>query len=333
VTIRIIKYILLLLPVSLLQGCFPEDEKVVPLDIELTDIPYSMYETQSWFRFSDMSVVAHNSFLDWDLGFESKGTGHRIILNTSRFMHAGNTNSQDFAGITSNICDTLVYDDSSGDLAKTAIGEWADFTDTLNPVFKKDVYIIDLGTDNNGVKYGYRKVTFDSFANNVYTLHFSNLDGTDDHLCEVTTDPLRSFTLFTFNNGGSRVSLQPPDSDWDICFTQYSTILYDDNNVATPYLVRGVYQNMNGVTAARDTINSFYSINAGNINDYTFSPAQDAIGYEWKDYKNDSYKINPNIFYIVKDLTGVYYKMKFAGFYNNTGEKGFPSFQCVRLTN
>ena len=72
---------------------------------------------------------------------------------------------------------------------------------------------------------------------------------------------------------------------WDLCFTQYSTILYDDNNVATPYLVRGVYINMNGTTAARDTINSFNDITANDISDYTFSSAQDAIGYDWKDYQ------------------------------------------------
>jgi hypothetical protein len=316
----------------LLHGCFPKDEKVVPLDLELIEIPYSMYNTQTWFRFSDMSVVSHNLFQDWDLGFQSDGAGHHVILNTSRFMHAGNTGLQDFNGITSNTCDTMIYDDSSGDPDKTAIGDWADFTDPVNPVFYRNVYIIDLGTDNNGAKYGLKKVIFDNFENNTYTIRFSNLDGSDEHISRIQADPLRQFTLFSFNNGGSVSDLRPPDADWDICFTQYSTILYDDNNVATPYLVRGVYQNMKGVTAARDSINSFYSISYGDIAGYTFSSRQDAIGYDWKDYQNDSYNINPNIFYIVGDLTGAYYKIKFAGFYNKSGEKGYPSFQCIRLT-
>ena len=69
-------------------------------------------------------------------------------------MHAGNTGSSDFYGITTNICDTMVYDDSNGDLTRTAIGNWADFSDPLNPVYPKEVYIIDLGTDNNGVHMG-----------------------------------------------------------------------------------------------------------------------------------------------------------------------------------
>jgi hypothetical protein len=325
------KYSIILLFLILLTGCFPKDHTVVPLDIDIVEIPYSMYDTQVWFNLHNMSVVSHNSFLDWDLGFESNGSDHHIILNTSRFMHAGNTGSADFNGITTNICDTMVYDASNGDLTKTAIGMWADFSDPLNPVYPKDVYIIDLGADNNGVPFGFRKITFDSYANNIYSFHFSNLDGTDEHYSEVLTDPDRSFTFFSLSDGGNTVPVQPVNSAWDLCFTQYSTILFDDYNVATPYLVRGVYLNMDGVTAVHDTINSFFDITSADIPKYTFSSAQDAIGYEWKDYKDDSYKINPGIFYLIKDQIGDYYKLRFTGFYNNSGERGFPSFQCIKL--
>ena len=326
------KYSLILLPLLLLTGCFPKDDLVIPLDIDLTEIPYSMYDTQTWFSLQNMSVTSHNAFTDWDLGFESNGPGHHIILNTSKFMHAGNTGSTDFYGITTNICDTMVYDDSGGDLNKTAIGDWADFTEPSNPVYHRKVYIIDLGADNNGVLFGSKKITIDSLVNNVYSIHFSNLDGSDEYHAEVVTDPERSFTLFSFSNGGSIVNAWPAGNSWDLCFTQYSTILFDDNNIATPYLVRGVYINMNGTTAARDTINSFYDITANNISDYTFSSAQDIIGYDWKDYEDNSYNINPDIFYIIKDQLGDYYKLKFAGYYNNTGERGFPSFQCIKLS-
>ncbi len=315
----------------LLTGCFPRDEVVVPLKLDIVEIPYSMYDTQAWYNLHNKSVVSHNSFLDWDLGFESNGSGHHIILNTSKFMHAGKTGSSDFYGITTNISDTMVYDDSSGDLSKTAIGTWADFSDTLNPVYPKRVYIIDIGADNNGVKLGYKKITFDSLTSATYSVHFSNLDGSDEHYADIVTDPSRRFTLFSFQNGGKVVPLQPADKDWDICFTQYSTILFDDKNVATPYLVRGVYINMSGTSAVRDTLKKFNDITSANIPDYLFSTAQDAVGYDWKDYKNDSYKINPNVFYVIRDQNGEYFKLKFTGFYNQSGERGYPSFQCIKL--
>lgn len=327
-----LKHILLLIFLSLLTGCFPKDDKVAPLNIDIVEIPYTMYEYQAWFSLRDMTVTSHNLFTDWDLGFESNGTGHNIILNTSRFMYAGNTESTDFNGITSNTCDTMIYDDSGGNLTKTAIGKWADFTNASNPVFPKNVYIIDLGSDNNGDHFGFKKVIFDHYANDTYFIHFSNLDGSDEHDFQIGTDPERTFTLFSFRNGGSMAPVQPVNSDWDLCFTQYSTILYDDNKVATPYLVRGVYLNPTGTTAAADTINSFYNITPHDVDNYILSAAQDAIGYLWKDYKNDSYKINPGIFYIIKDQRGEYYKLKFTGYYNNSGARGYPSFQVNNLT-
>lgn len=327
------KNIVFIISLSLLTGCFPEDKIVIPLDIDIVEIPYSMYDYQIWYSLKNNSVTSHNTFVDWDLGFESTGSGHHIILNTSRFMYAGNTGSTDFYGITSNICDTMVYDDSSGDLSKTAIGNWADFTDPANPVYPKKVYIIDLGFDNNGIPYGLKKVIFESFDNNTYTVHFSNINGSDEHNYQIIADPERSFTLFSFSNGGSIASVQPVNSNWDLCFTQYSTILFDDQNVATPYLVRGVYLNSAGTTAVADSISSFHDISAKDLNDYSFSSAQDVIGYSWKDYKNDSYKINPDIFYIIKDQTDRYYKLKFTGYYNNSGARGYPSFQIIEITN
>lgn len=325
------KYLIFILPLFL-TGCFPEDKIVTPLDIDIVDIPYSMYDYQIYYSLKDNAVISHNSFSDWDLGFESKGTEHRIILNTSKFMYAGNTGSKDFTGIITNVCDTMVYDDSAGDLSKTAIGNWADFSDPMNPVYTGNVYIIDLGTDNNGDAYGFRKIVFDSFVNNTYKIHFSNLDGSDLHSFQISTDPAKKFTHFSFSNGGTIVNEQPADNEWDLCFTQYSTILFDDFGVATPYLVRGVYLNTEGTTAAADTTRSFYDITANDTVNYTLSSAQDAIGYSWKDYKNDSYKINPDIFYIIRDITGEFYKLKFTGYYNHDGARGYPSFQITNLS-
>src|SRR5450759_3380616 len=229
-----------------LTSCFREDFPVVPSAIEIVEIPYSMYDYQIWYSLQNNSVTSYNSFTDWDLGFESNGPGHHIILNSSRFMHVGNTGSADFTGITSNVSDTMIFDDSTGDLNKTAIGNWANFTDPVNPVFPKKVYIIDLGSDNNGISYGLKKVVFDHFENNTYSIRFSNIDGSDERNFQVGTDSKRSFTLFSFRNGGMITPVQPINTDWDLCFTQYSTILFDNNNVATPYLVRGVYLNPEG---------------------------------------------------------------------------------------
>ncbi len=326
------KYLIPVISVLLLAGCFPKDKMVTPRNIDIVEIPYSIYENQVWFSLSNKSIVSYNSYLDWDLGFQSDSSGHHIILNSSKFMHAGNTGSTDFSGITSNICDTMIFDSSDGDLNKTAIGDWADFSDPANPVFTGDVYIIDLGADNNGNPFGLKKIVFEDYSDSTYTIHYSNLDGTDEHQYKLVTEKGRKFTLFSFNDGGYTAPIQPEDKDWDICFTQYSSILYDDNGVATPYLVRGVYLNPAGTYAAADSINSYYDITYSNIAGYSLSGKQDAIGYDWKVYANDTYTIRPDLFYIIRDQKGEYYKLKFTGYYNSSGARGYPSFQLDDLS-
>jgi len=326
------KYSIPIILSVLLTGCFPKDKIVTPRDIDIFEIPYSIYENQVWFNLHDMSVISYNSYLDWDLGFESDSTSHHIILNSSKIMHAGNTGSTDFAGITTNICDTMLFDSSTGNLDMTAIGDWADFSDPKNPVYPGHVYIIDLGADNSGNAFGFKKIVFEKYDNKSYDIHFSNLDGTDEHTFRVQTDPQRKFTLFSFRDGGKVMPIQPPDADWDICFTQYSTILFDDNGIATPYLVRGAFLNPDGTTAAADSVNSFYTTGINNIYDYTLSSAQDAIGYDWKVYSNGTYSVRPDLFYIIRDKNDEYYKLKFTGYYNSSGARGYPSFQIVNLS-
>ncbi|HKK42696.1 MAG TPA: HmuY family protein [Bacteroidales bacterium] len=326
------KYVIPLILILLLTGCFPKDKMVTPRNIEIVEIPYSIYENQVWFNLSNKSIVSSNSYLDWDLGFESDGTGHHIILNSAKFMHAGNTQSTDFYGITSNVCDTMTFDSSDGDLNKTAIGDWADFKDPSNPVFPGNVYIIDLGSDNSGNPFGLKKVVFESCTDTTYNIHYSNLDGTDEHEYKVSDLVGRKFSLFSFSDGGFTSPLQPEDKDWDICFTQYSSILFDNNGVATPYLVRGVFLNPAGTYAAADSVNSYYNTGFSDIGSYTLSGKQDAIGYDWKVYANDTYSIRQELFYIIKDQKGEYYKLKFTGYYNSTGARGYPSFQLDNLS-
>lgn len=317
--------------IILLHGCFAEDDIVIPREVDIVEIPYSMYESQIWYSLSGRQIVAHNIFSDWDLGFESSGNSHRIILNTAKFMYAGNTGSNDFTNADLNDCDTLIYDDSRGIPYKTALDAWADFSDPGNPVFSGDVFIIDRGINVDGSPVGYKKIVFEKYLEGKYFIHFSNLDGTDELSSEIPVDPQRNFTLFSFDNAGSQAVTEPPSESWDLCFTQYSTILFDDFNVATPYLVRGVLINQKGVSAVADSVRSFYQVTADVIPGYQFSTDQDAIGYEWKIFRDEMYIIEPDVFYLVKDQNNDYFKLKFTGYYNLSGARGYASFMLEEL--
>jgi len=322
-----------------LTSCIDEDDYVIkPIALPEIKIPYSMYEYQIYFNLADTQIIEHNYYANWDLGFESTSAGFHIILNSSKFMYAGNAGITDFSSITSNVADTMMFDRSSGNLDSTAIGNWADFTDAMNPVFNKNVYIINRGVDENGSSFGFKKIVFEKLENSTYYIHYSNLDNTDEHYFQITKNASLNFVQFSFEEGGNLNTQQPDKGTWDFNLTKYSTILYDNNNVPTPYIVRGALIN-NGVSVAKDSITPFESITYSNISGYTFSSKQDAIGYNWKVYKNDNYTVKDNFNYIIKNRDGNYFKFRFTGFYNtisgdsNYGVKGYPTFQFSKLEN
>lgn len=334
-------YIVLL---SLLcSSCFDENSFVItPIPIEPNSIevkiPYSMYADQAYFSLHNTLVVSHNNFAHWDLGFEASPNGYHIILNTSRFMYAGVTNSTNFSLVTTNIADTMVYDRSSGHIDSTAIGNWADFSDPLNPIFPKKVYIINRGVDESGIPFGHKKIVFEKLENNTYYIRYANLDNSDEHTFEILKNSSVNYVLFSFNGGGNLNTQQPSKLSWDFSFTKYSTILFDNsnNNKPTPYLVRGILINQD-VSVARDTVRPYKSINLSHVNEYTYSNKQDAIGYNWKKFINGNYEVKPHYSYVIKDRNDNYYKLRFTGFYNNIigdihfGVKGYPSFEMSKL--
>lgn len=324
-------FIFLILIVLTFQSCFQEDEIVQPLEIDIIEIPYSMYEYQTYFNLENAEVVSYNYFADWDLGFESKKGGYHVILNYAKFMYCGETDVKNFESINANISDTMIYDASNGDLSKLALNKWVDLSDVNNPIFTQEVFVIDLGKDELGNTFGTKKLQIQKMQQDTFTIRFSNLDGSEDYTFKIPKDTTTIFTLFSFENGGNLDTKQPNKKDWDICFTKYSSTIPDNAGVLTPYIVRGVYSNTTGVMAAVDTTDAFYEINIEDIDSYIFSDEQDKIGYEWKYYSGGLYNMEENIFYLIKDLHSKNYKLKFTGYYNEDGIKGYPSFELFKL--
>jgi hypothetical protein len=81
----------------------------------------------------------------------------------------------------------------------------------------------------------------------------------------------------------------------------------------------------------------FQSINRDAVQSLEFTTIQDEIGYDWKDVTGDvtsgniSYVIIEGLNYIIRDQEGFYYKLRFISFYNNEGEKGYPTFEYQKL--
>ena len=138
------------------------------------------------------------------------------------------------------------------------------------------------------------------------------------------------YLSFTLND---TVNIEPKKNTWDILFTQYTHVFNQDTDPPS-YLVTGVLTNyINQIEVTVDTNNLFSDIEYNMLMNYDFSSYQDIIGYDWKYYNldNQSYIIDSEKNYIIKDQQGYYYKMHFVDFYNDLGEKGYPMFEFQQL--
>ena len=141
--------------ILLMTSCFKEDERIPPHDpgdvitesIELT----RDYRYQVYYDLGSSQVISSNLKKEWDLGFECSPEGWHILLNTSSFMVAAATGSDDFnAPIDTTGFDWRV-DKSDGNLDSTAIGNWFTWSEPdSNKIYTNEVYVIDRGYDEAG---------------------------------------------------------------------------------------------------------------------------------------------------------------------------------------
>ena len=221
------------------------------------------------------------------------------------------------------------FDTSDGNPDSTAIGTWYEPDgDSVRSLHY--VYLIDLGSDDQGEAIGFKKVSFDLAGNDIL-LRMANPDSSMDTIIPVRLDPQAFSTYYSFQNG-VRDNVPEPGT-WSLLFSRYTTMLVTDEGDDYPYLVVGALLNPNYVQAALDTIHDFMDIGIGDIAELKFTARADIIGYEWKEYDFDAgvYTIVPGLSYVIRDRDGFYYKLRFVDFYSDEGIKGYPTFEYVRL--
>ena len=319
-----------------ITSCFKEDEKVqthrsgnVTTDtIALTQ----NYKYQVYFDLSSDSKVATNLRTDWDLAFECKTSGTHILLNSSCFMKAADCGLIPFAQLIDTAGLRWKFDSSDGNSDSTALKHWISISgnDTLYP---GHVYAINRGLDENGNVLGLRQVVFDGIKQGRYSFRWANIDGSAATAAFIEKDTTLNYIHYSFKNGGGNASPEPAKTQWDLLFTQYSTILSTSAGDPYPYLVTGVVINQNGVQVAVDSIKPFADLTFETARNMIYSAKLDAIGYDWKYYnfETGSYTVRFNRSYVIKDTEGFYYKFRFTGFYNTLGQKGYPVFEYQRL--
>jgi hypothetical protein len=329
------KLILILLLGVILQSCFKEDEMVTPHsrgDVKTDTIRMAEnYLYQVYFSLDSGKVISTNAKTMADLGFECNQAGWHVILNTSNFMKVADLGEVAFGQAYDTTGLTMLFDKSDGNPDSNAIGQWFTVAGT-DTVSNRHVFAISRGLDELGNPLGLYQVIFDSLTQGTYYFRYAPLKGGSVHTATVAKDPAVNVIFFSLQTG-TMVPVEPAKNRYDLLFTQFTTMLYTDEGIPYPYLVTGVLSNRSVVEVAVDSTADFLAITRDKAITMHFSKSMDAIGYDWKFYNFTAgvYTIRPNLNYVIRGISGFYYKLRFVGFYNNEGLKGYPVIEYQRL--
>lgn len=315
-----------------LTSCFEKDEAMTSRtwDGPAFQFSESIYDQQFYYSLSANAVISKNRNDAWDLSFESATDGWHIRVNTSSLgiWPTGTTNfdltSYPLTG------DRWLYDNSNGHPDSTAIGKWVDFS---TKTYTYQVYLI--GKYDGATYRPFKKVVFTGVTDTSYSIKYADLNGENFYEVTIKKDTLYNQVYYSFLSH-SVVTVEPVKDAWDLMFRQYSTTL-DDNGNLILYFVRGMWLNPNKVEAQVDSVNNFSAISLSEVNMTLFSNRQDVIGHNWKSVEINTqlvsarYKVRENYTYLIQDVNGGYYKLKFTGFFNDMGTPGYPAFIFIRL--
>jgi len=320
-----LKPLLTTLSISLiLLSCEKEEIAILPHqagDVTENSVElFSDYRQQLFFDLKTNTMVKSNLKTDWDLAFENGVNGTHIFINTAKSMSIAKSTGL-FESKTDTVGLSWTWESSNGHIDSTAFEGWT----------TSDLFIINYGYSYDGTHQGFGKLKIVEVTALSWTIAYSGLTEISPNQLTLPKNSDYNSSFFTFQSGGSEVSIEPPKAEWDLCFTQYTHIFHGTQS--TPYLVSGTTLNRYLVEASEDFDTEFTQINYESILTYPTSYIKDIIGYDWKNFNFSSgkYTVNPAMNFIIKSTEGIYYKLHFIDFYNETGDKGYPKFEFQNL--
>lgn len=333
--------IIFLFIIGFMTSCFKEDDPIAPHpkgDLKEEVIPLTQYYIkQVYFNLSTGEQVSMNQKNDFDLSFSCADTGFIIRLNTSTFMTAAQTEYYNLEQVTDTVGLRWNFDKSDGNPDSTALRNWIKIEGSDTSYLNK-VWVINRGIDEAGFNLGLKKAVLQKVVNGKYYIAYSNIDNSGMNEMVIEKNSKYNYVQFSFEEDGITDQIEPKSDNWDLIFTQYTTLLFTDEGEAYPYLVTGTLINEKNTSVAFDSTLIFKDIEIEEVLQLDYTSNFDAIGYEWKELIGDInggdfyYDTKTNHNYIIKSQEGIYYKLRFLGFYNEeTGEKGYPTFEYQRL--
>ena len=288
----------------------------------------------------------------WDLAFFS-GSNFRVGINSSILMAVKKLNTNQIDAVTSadvsalysqvavgtfNPANIAYVDGLDGDILTTAMDE------VINLDANNSVYLLNLGNSVStsvppvgsvsvsGPHRGWKKIriikNFDS-----YILQYANIDDTTHKEVLIPKDSFYNFKFFSFNTE-SIVDVEPKKNNWDMNFTVFINELPNYGTYAyTDFVLTNSKMNVQTYKITESATVTFDNFTLAMVDNTLLSSSQRKIGSSWRSGggPTSSPAVFGNVFYVLKDTEGIFYKVKFTALTNAQGERGYPQFQYKLL--
>ena len=303
----------------------------------------------------DLSSGAENAAprTGWELGFYS-GSQFRVVLNSGinklavKQLATSNIDEVQMAdpNVTTGNYDPAgagYIDNPYGNLSGTAIAEIS-ATDAENKV-----YLVNLGQAVSatpeagtgaaltGADRGWKKIRILRSGND-YKLQYANIDATTHSEIIIAKNPAYNHVFFSLVTGATATG-EPQKDKWDITLTpfmNYTTASPGGPNVSYYYGDVVITNNLAGTRAyevltSATAYDAFTIANVVNANFETTSAIDKrVIGANWRS-TFPAPSVRTDRFYVIKDVAGNVYKLKFTAMLSTSSERGTTSFEYVKL--
>ncbi len=298
----------------------------------------------------------------WDLGF-STGSDFRVIINGSIKMavkklettniDAVQTQDDAVAVGYSTMASWGYVDNPTGILIGNGAGigtAIAEISATANDNY---VYLVNMGFEVgatapspgfvalDGKARGWKKVRITRDGND-YVVDYADLADTTHKTVKVSKKADFNFTFLSLNSG-QEITIQPAKKQWDLSFTGFTNYFpYGDDQI-TYYYADFITTNVHAGTkvyivqsTAENLATEYTNFTKANVEEGKFTTSatdQRVIGDTWRNGGGPSTQpsIKDDRFYIVKDVDGNLFKLKFLALTNDAGERGNPVFEYQLL--
>jgi hypothetical protein len=331
---RLIRFIILLVPFILIwSSCFEKDKPVEPYLGNIYTINDDIEQYVSYFDLESGKVVTVHPADSWQLGFECSKTGYHIVVNSGAhwfLKNSGQTVITIPADTTSGT--DWLYDKQSYFPASTAAGEWT-LAKGDSFVSKNEVYFLAKST---GKRYtSLKQVVFLDVNESHYRFYYQDSGNNISDTITILKSDTANYVYYSFTEQ-KQVNLEPDKSAYEIIFGPYYDVV-TEFGVTGPYLVRGVFINLNNTSVELDSLNTYASIDSSKVETYqNFSNRRDIIGYDWKVPDIDlstglaKYFIKSNYTYIIHTTEKNYFKFHFLS-YESSGLPGVVQFEYEQI--